>query len=87
MENYNGYELRYYHKCKKYPSHDNRYQTFKARPYDDAEYYWAYTYDKENWVVVYNCKVVVKNFVGSFENVIDFIEEKNKVIKVRISHL
>lgn len=80
MENYNGYELRYY------PAHDNRYQTFKARPYDNAEYYWAYTYDKENWVVAYNCKVVVKKFVGSFENVIDFIEEKNKNIKERISH-
>ena len=52
MNEYKDYKLNYYPKCEEYPMHDNRYQTFKARPYDDAEYYWAYTYDKENWKVV-----------------------------------
>ena len=41
MEEYRGYKLNYYPKCDKYPTHDNRYQTFKARPYDDADYYWT----------------------------------------------
>ena len=41
MEEYRGYKLNYYPKCDRYPTHDNRYQTFKARPYDDADYAWA----------------------------------------------
>ena len=41
MEKYRGYELNYYPKCDRYPTHDNRYQTFKERPYDDAELFWA----------------------------------------------
>lgn len=86
MENYKGYKLNYYPKCEQYPMHDNRYSTFKARPYDDAEYYWAYTYDKEHWCVVYDGKLIDKNFVGTFENVVDFIEERNKNIKPRIVH-
>ena len=85
MEKYKGYELNYYPKCEEYPTHDNRYQTFKARPYDEAEYYWAYSYDKENWIVVYNRKRVQK-FVGTFEQVVDLIEEQNKTIKCRICH-
>lgn len=86
MENYKGYELHYYPKCEQYPTHDNRYTTFKARPYDDAEYYWAYTYDKEHWVVVYKGKCVDKNFVGTFKEVVDIIEEQNKNIKPRMIH-
>ena len=85
MEKYKGYELNYYPKCEEYPTHDNSYQTFKARPYDEAEYYWAYSYDKENWIVVYNRKRVQK-FVGTFEQVVDLIEEQNKTIKCRICH-
>ena len=85
MDKYKGYELNYYPKCEEYPTHDNRYQTFKARPYDEAEYYWAYSYDKENWIVVYNRKIVQK-FVGTFEQVVDLIEEHNKDIKCRICH-
>ena len=86
METYKGYELNYYPKCEEYPKHDNRYQTFKARPYDDAKYYWAYTYDKEHWKIAYDGKCVDQNFVGTFEEVIDFIEEKNKTIKPRMIH-
>ena len=83
MENYKGYKLNYYPKCEQYPTHDNRYQTFKARPYDDADYYWAYTYDKENWKIILKGKMI-KQFKGSFKEVVDFIEEKNKDIKSRI---
>lgn len=86
MENYKGYELHYYPKCEQYPKHDNRHSTFKARPYDDAEYYWAYTYDKEHWRIVYDGKCINKDFVGTFEDVVDFIEERNKDIKQRIVH-
>ena len=85
MEYYKGYTLNYYPKCEQYPAHDNRYQTFKARPYDDADYYWAYTYDKENWKVILKGKMI-KQFKGSFKEVVDFIEEKNKDIKSRIIH-
>ena len=85
MENYKGYKLNYYPKCEQYPMHDNRYQTFKARPYDDADYYWAYTYDKENWKIIFKGKVV-KEFNGTFEQVVDFIEEQNVNIKQKIIH-
>lgn len=85
MSEYKGYKLNYYPKCEQYPMHDNRYQTFKARPYDDADYYWAYTYDKENWKVVYERKVV-KQFKGTFEEVVNLIEERNKDIKLIIIH-
>ena len=86
MENYKGYTLNYYPKCKEYPKHDNSYQTFKARPYDDSEYYWAYTYDTKHWFVVYDGKFIDKNFIGSFKEVVDFIEDKNKNIKQNIIH-
>lgn len=86
MNEYKGYKLKYYPKCEQYPNHDNRYQIFKTRPYDDAEYYWAYTYDKENWLVIYKGKVVQK-FNGNFESVVDLIEEQNKNIKSKIVHL
>ena len=58
MENYKGYKLNHYPKCEQHPAHDNRYQTFKARPYDDAEYYWAYTYDKENWCIIFRVELL-----------------------------
>ena len=86
MENYKGYELHYYPKCERYLTHDNRYTTFKARPYDDADYYWAYTYDKECWNIVYKGKRMDGVFVGTFEEVVDLIEEKNKNIKQKMIH-
>ena len=85
MEEYRGYKLNYYPKCDRYPTHDNRYQTFKARPYDNAEYYWAYSYDKENWIVVYKGKQK-QQFVGTFEQVVDLIEEQNQNIKSKMVH-
>lgn len=85
MEKHNGYELRYYPKTEQYHMHDNRYQTFKARPYDDAEYWWAYTYDKKHWFVVYRNKIE-QRFDGTFQDVVDLIEEKNKNIKQKIIH-
>lgn len=85
MCSYRGYKLNYYPKCKEYPMHDNRYQTFKARPYDDEDYYWAYSYDKEDWKIVFKGKAV-KQFKGNFEQVVDFIEDKNKDIKPIIIH-
>lgn len=84
MENYKGYKLNYYPKSE-HAAWDNRYQTFKARPYDDADYYWAYTYDKESWTIVYKGKVV-QRLNGSFEMVVDLIEDQNKNIKQQIVH-
>ena len=85
MKEYKGYKLNYYPKCEEHPTHDNRYQTFKARPYDDADYYWAYTYDKKNWKVVFERRVV-ERLNGTFEEVVDFIEDKNKDIKPKMIH-
>ena len=85
MENYKGYELHYYPKCEQYPTHDNKYTTFKARPYDDADYYWAYSYDKENWTIVFKGKVI-QRLNGKFEDVVDVIEEQNKNIKPCMVH-
>ena len=85
MKDYKGYQLNHYPKCEEYPTHDNRYQTFKARPYDDADYYWAYTYDKKNWKVVFKRRIV-ERLSGTFEEVVDFIEDKNKGIKPKMIH-
>ena len=85
MDDYKGYKLNHYPKCEQYPKHDNRYQTFKARPYDDADYYWAYTYNKENWCIIFKGRIV-RQFKGTFEEVVDFIEDKNKDIKPKIIH-
>ena len=82
---YKGYVLKYYPKHDKYPTHDGKYQTFKARPYDDAEYYSAYSYDKENWNIIYKGKLVQK-FVGTFKEVIDLIEERNQNVKSKMIH-
>lgn len=79
---YKGYKLNFY-SSKENPRWDDRYQTFKPRPYDDGDYYWAYSYDKNNWIIVYKGKRVNAQ-KGSFEDIIDFIEEKNKEIKPRM---
>lgn len=55
------------------------------RPYDDADYYWAYSYDKENWIVVYKGKQK-QQFVGTFEQVVDLIEKQNQNIKSKMVH-
>lgn len=76
---YKGYELRF-------SPMQNRLNTHKARPYDDAEYYWAFTYDKTHWNIVYNGKLVEVDIIGTFESVVDFIETKNKTIKPIMCH-
>lgn len=85
-EIYNGYKLQFYPKNGKLTHFDrDRYCTFKARPYDDADYYWAYTYDKTNWVVVYKGKIT-QRFVGTFHKVVDLIESRNQNIKPIMVH-
>lgn len=85
MDGYKGYKLNYYPKSEEYPMHNNLYQTFKPRPYDDAEYYWAYTYDKKNWKIIFKGKII-EQFSGTFEQVVDIIEDKNKDIEQKIIH-
>lgn len=68
---YKNYEL----KCD-----GNKYYTFKARPYDDAEYYWAYTYDKKHWAIVYNGRQAM-TIESTFERVVDILERHNQNIK------
>ncbi len=84
-ETHKGYSLNFYPKCDMYPKHDNKYQLFKPRPYDDADYYNAYSYDKMNWTIIYKGKKV-QQFAGTFEEVVDLVEERNKNIRARIIH-
>lgn len=85
VEKYKGYKLEYYPKCKEYPKHNNKYQVEKQRPYDDSEYFWAYSYDKENWIIVYNGKTTRK-FIGTFEQIVDLLEEQNQFIESKLLH-
>lgn len=68
---YKGYELR--------NRKDEKFQTFKARPYDDAEYYWALTDDKLHWNIIYNGKNIIK-LIGTFEQIVNELERYNSKI-------
>lgn len=69
---YKGYKLR--------QSDDGAYTTSKSRPYDDAEYYWAFSKDCERWGLAYKSKVKFK-MIGNFEQIVDRLEELNADIK------
>ena len=85
MENsYNGYTLRFYAAADN-KVWDDRYQINKARPYDEADYYGAFSYDKKVWKITYKNKVI-EEMPGTFENVVDYIESRNKSIKPQISY-
>lgn len=75
---YKGYTLNYYESTKRYSTH-------KSRPYDDAEYYWAYTYDKQHWVMVYNGKRAL-TITTTFEKMVDILERHNQNIKPIMCH-
>ncbi len=65
---------------------DGKYYPFKARPYDDAEYYFATSYDNcKTWTIGYNGHPV-DIFEGDFYAVVDRLEELNKNIKPKIIH-
>ena len=76
MEKYKGYHLRE-HNGKLYP--------FKARPYDDANYYYAVSENGESWVIAYNGKRI-KTAYCDFFGVVDILEDLNANIKPIMCH-
>ena len=80
-----SYRLCFYPKSE-HPRWDNRYQLRKISPYDEAEYYWAYSYDKTNWLVIYKGRTVFSVDHKTEDEMIDILEEYNHKIKTRIGH-
>lgn len=74
---YKGYSIR--------EANGNKYRTYKPRPYDDADYYWALTEDKWSWDVYYQGRLVRK-CVGTFKEVVEALEEYNSKIKPKMMH-
>ena len=83
--NNKSYTLHFYPKSDN-PKWDNRYQLRKISPYDEAEYYWAYSYDKKNWNIIYNGKPVFSVSDKSKDEIIEILEQYNQKIKMRICH-
>lgn len=65
-----------------------RYKLDRPRPYDDASYYWANSFDNENWYIhfgnTYNLSKA-ELIVGT-DNAINKLIELNKNIKSKIIH-
>lgn len=76
MTEYKGYILR---------NNGKWYYPFKARPYDDADYYYAKSEDGENWNVYYKQKFH-SSFKGVFQDIVEYLEKCNKKIKPRLIH-
>lgn len=68
---YKGYRLR--------ETNCSRVKTYKPRPYDNADYYWASTEDKWSWDVYYQGRMVAK-CVGTFKEVVNALEEYNSKV-------
>lgn len=66
-------------------ANSNKVRTFKPRPYDDADYYWAITEDKWSWDVYRQGRMVAK-CVGTFREVVESLEEYNSKIKPKTMH-
>lgn len=59
---------------------------FKARPYDDASYYYALSRDGgKNWIIAIDGK---QHFVikGDWKKAVDWLETLNAKIKPRMCH-
>lgn len=64
---------------------DGAFQIIKRRPYDDADYYWAFSKDKLNWNFNNNHHIE-EQFIDSFSNAVDRLEELNKNVKSKMCH-
>lgn len=80
IDTYKGYKLREIHSSKQ-----DKFQISKARPYDDAEYYWGFSYDQKNWTIIYKGQVI-DHILGSFREAVDMIENQNKEIEPIMCH-
>ena len=79
------YSLRFYPESEN-PRWDNRYQLRKISPYDESKYYWAYSYNKTDWHVIYNGHTVFSLDNKTENEMIDILEQYNHKIKSRICH-
>lgn len=77
MENYRGYRL---------SESNGKLYPFKARPYDDADYYYAVSQDGGNSWIVAHCGKRIKTVCCDFCGVVDTLEELNANIKPRMCH-
>lgn len=73
---YKGYSLR--------ESGDVKY-LFKARPYDEAEYYTAQSQDKINWRIIRGGKKLMEK-TCDFHTIVDIVDSLNSSIKPRMCH-
>ena len=66
-----------------------RYKLYKPRPYDDADYYWANSFDKNIWYIhfgdTYNIKNPIKKIIGT-ENAINNLIKLNENVNPRMIH-
>lgn len=76
MGEYKGYTLR---------ESNGSFYPSKPRPYDDADYYYASSLDKVNWVIGYNGKRHA-SIKGDFRDVVDYLERLNKNIEPIMCH-
>lgn len=78
VSEYKGYKLRKANDGSVYP--------FKARPYDEANYYYAKSSDEQHWTIGYIGKKYCE-VIGSFQDVVDKLEDLNKDIHPQICHM
>ena len=73
---------------KYYSLHESNgiFYPFKARPYDDANYFYALSRDSGNtWVIAFDGKRHT-TITGDWKKAVDLLEKLNKDIKPRICH-
>lgn len=79
---------------KKYPWYQNmengktpRYKLYKPRPYDDADYYWANSFDKNIWYIHFGNTYSIKNPIATIigtENAINYLIKLNENVNPRM---
>lgn len=73
---------------KRYELHESNgvQYPFKARPYDDADYYYAQSRDGgKTWIIAFKGKVQ-KTITGTWQDAVDVLEELNAPIRPRMCY-
>lgn len=81
----NNYNKRYSWYQDVYNGKIPRYKMDKSRPYDDADYYYAKSYDKNTWFLYFKGKQVGVEIIG-IENTNNTLIAFNKDISSRIMY-
>ena len=79
INEYRGYELHKYDTT-------NKLWIFKPRPYDDADYFTAYTEDLKSWSVVKAGSLHNTFEDMTFEEVVRYLETQNAEIEPNMVH-